>query len=266
MVVSTRPIPDAVLAVLSDAACDGTTVRLTRQLDRALYVEVNKVLEALGGTWQRRAKAHVFDVDAAARIEQAILSGSYAPLNALEFFRTPDTLAHRVVALAGLHPGQWVLEPSAGDGALVQAITRATDTDALVLHVCEVHDDRRAHLEAAGLEVVAADFLAFEGVCGIYGPRHYDRIVMNPPFSRAQDVQHVTHAWNLLARGGRLVAIMSAGVRFRQDARYANFRTQLEIVGGQIIDNPPDAFKASGSSVNTVTVVLDKPREGADGA
>jgi hypothetical protein len=31
------------------------------QLDRKLYVSVNKVLEAIGGKWNRREKAHLFD-------------------------------------------------------------------------------------------------------------------------------------------------------------------------------------------------------------
>ena len=40
---------------------------------------------------------------------------------------------------------------------------------------------------------------------------------MNPPFDRLQDVRHVTHAFSLLAPGGRLVAVMAEGVTYRED-------------------------------------------------
>ena len=36
---------------------------IVQQLDRNDYVKVNKALEALGGKWNRKAKAHLFDED-----------------------------------------------------------------------------------------------------------------------------------------------------------------------------------------------------------
>ena len=48
-----------------------------RQLDRDVYTAVNKVLNALGGKWNRKVKGHVFDYSPEAAIEEAILSGEY---------------------------------------------------------------------------------------------------------------------------------------------------------------------------------------------
>jgi hypothetical protein len=56
---------------------------------------------------------------------------------------------------------------------------------------------------------------------------------------------------------GRLVAIMSAGVSFRQDKRTTAFRKLVEERGGMIEPLPEDSFKESGTSVNTVLVVVD---------
>ena len=38
----------------------------------------------------------------------------------------------------------------------------------------------------------------------------FDRIVMNPPFSRDQDARHVNHAFSFLKPGGKLVAIVGS--------------------------------------------------------
>jgi hypothetical protein len=44
----------------------------------------------------------------------------------------------------------------------------------------------------------------------------YDRVVMNPPFDRERDIDHVMHALSFLKLDGFLIAIMSAGTEFRE--------------------------------------------------
>ena len=71
-------------------------------------------------------------------------------------------------------------------------------------------------LKASGLyaKVICADFLQQQP-----GPdRVYDRIIMNPPFDRELDVEHVSHALRFLSEDGLLVAIMSAGTEYRSSA------------------------------------------------
>jgi 16S rRNA G1207 methylase RsmC len=51
---------------------------------------------------------------------------------------------------------------------------------------------------------------------------------MNPPFSNGQDIDHVRHAFDLLADGGRLIAIMSEGTFYRSDKKAVNFRAWLD--------------------------------------
>lgn len=80
---------------------------------------------------------------------------------------------------------------------------------------------------------------------------------MNPPFANLQDVDHVTHAFNFLKPGGRLVAIMGEGAFFRQDRKAQEFRALLDVHG--ISEQlPAGSFEASGTNVNTRIVILDK--------
>ncbi len=80
---------------------------------------------------------------------------------------------------------------------------------------------------------------------------------MNPPFADGQDIQHVTHALHMLKPGGRLVAIMSAGVMHRQDRKTTAFRAMVEERGGVIEPLPVNTFKDSGTGTCTVLLTLD---------
>jgi type I restriction-modification system DNA methylase subunit len=80
---------------------------------------------------------------------------------------------------------------------------------------------------------------------------------MNPPFADQQDIRHVEHALRFLKPGGRLVAIMSAGVSFRQDRQATTFRELVEGCDGTIEPLPEGAFEASGTGVRAVLVTID---------
>lgn len=49
---------------------------------------------------------------------------------------------------------------------------------------------------------------------------------MNPPFLKRSDVKHVMHAIAMLAKRGRLQAILSAGVLFREDTLTKALRSE----------------------------------------
>lgn len=244
-------IDASVLEILSTGAVEGNVFKLTcGQLDRKQYEAVNKVLDILGGKWNRRAGGHVFELtDAAEAIDQAILTGEVGGKNPLEFFETPLGLARQMVDLAEMDDSMAILEPSAGNGAIIDAIPEAMWG---MVTAVELDARRWAYLENRyPCACINADFLAWEP------SRPFDCILMNPPFSKGQDVAHVARACSLLAPGGRLVAIMSSGITFRQERRYQEFRALLDKRASWIIPNPEGSFKQSGTGVNTVTVVID---------
>ena len=246
-----KTLSNAAIDVLSSSLeVTGSHVRIVRALDRKLYVEVNAALDALGGTWNRKAKAHVFDNDPSDAIADVLVDGGFHDKKRdLQQFFTPPGLAKEVVARADVK-GLLVLEPSAGEGALAYEALRqgaekvtCIEKDALLIR----------DLQKGGLDALEGDFLV-DGFFGVTWPR----IVMNPPFTRQQDIAHVTRAFGLLAPGGKLVAIMSAGVEFRSDRKTNAFRELVASVGGTIERLPEGSFESSGTSVRTVIVEMTK--------
>lgn len=240
-------INEDVLAILSDCTIqDNVLILNSGQLDRKIYVAVNKILEGMGGKWNRKAKGHIFTDDAEGRLEQVLLTGEIEPPKKYGYFPTPIEVAKTVVALANIKEGMMVLEPSAGRGALVDEIPDI----GVVIECIELLESNRDVLMDKDYDLVGNDFMK-------YDENKYDRIIMNPPFEKQQDIDHVTHAYELLKDSGRLVAIMSAGVTFRQNKKTVQFR-ELVNQHGHIEPLPEGTFKESGTMVNTVIVVLDK--------
>lgn len=91
----------------------------------------------------------------------------------------------------------------------------------------------------------------------------YDRIVMNPPFSKGRDIEHVQHAYELLRPGGRLVALMGEGAFFHKNQASERFREWLDSLGATSEKLPEGSFMDPALPVNTAAnarmVVIDKP-------
>jgi hypothetical protein len=245
MLTKTLRFDDDVVSVLAQArwSDDGLSVVLVGQLERSLYEKVNKALTALGGKWNRKAGAHIFPLDPREQVDGLLNDGTLQVARD-GFFETPRDLAERMIALAKIKPTMRVLEPSAGLGAIAKLLT------SYPLDVCEKNEQRAAHLMDCGFNVVARDFLT-------YSILSYDRIVQNPPFEEHQDVDHVLHAYHLLANGGRLVSVCSESPFFRDDKKSVDFRDWLDRVGYSE-KLPEGTFKSSGTSVNTRLVIADK--------
>lgn len=248
----TAIIPQPVLSVLSRCTTADSKLFLPPgQLDRKMYVDVNKVLEAAGGKWTRGAKAHVFAEPAAEILDNLILTGAYekSARDAFDYFPTPTAIVEILLRKADLTAGMRVLEPSAGRGA----IARPCRALGCLVECCEIAGENARALTDEGFAVVAKDFIEFEPSPGAL----YDRVLMNPPFSRRRDVKHVTQALRFLKPGGRLVAIMSAGVTFREDRLGVEFRSLLEERRGTLDRLPEGSFKESGTMVNACIVTME---------
>lgn len=240
-------VENEVLTVLSRAATQGNALTLVGQLDRRLYDRTNKVLEAAGGKWNRKAKAHLFDGNAADAIEQIILTGEITIPQDFGYFPTPEPIVARLIELAEIEPGMTVLEPSAGQGNIAKAVANITEVDCVEL----LQKNVEALLSGEfARDVIMSDFLAL-----VPSPT-YDRVVMNPPFARQDDIRHVTHALRFLKDGGRLVSVMAASILFRDNRLTADFRALIDERGGDIEECPEGAFRSSGTMVRTVIVTI----------
>ncbi|MGW3594954.1 methyltransferase [Streptomyces sp. NPDC005167] len=244
-------VPTDVIAVLGHAETNGSRLILTGTLDRKLYLDTAKVIEAAGGKWSRKERAHLFDGDAIDAVEQVILTGEIvSKKQQFGYFPTPALVVKRLIQFAKLEPGMEVLEPSAGRGAIAGPIA------ALGCHVDCIELQRENALAisdaAIGRDLSVADFLTIEPF------EAYDRVVMNPPFARQDDIRHVMHAHRFLKDGGLLVAVMSSGVTFRSTPLTREFQAMLPAEGGGLHSLPEGAFKESGTGVNTVIAVIPK--------
>ena len=249
-------VDSAVLNVLAAAQMDGSRLVLTGQLDRALYTQANKVLEAAGGKWDRKAKAHLFPVDAADAMEQIIQTGEVTLIRTIQqdygYFQTPSAVVKRLLDLADIDAGIRLLEPSAGKGAIAYACAEQGAT----VDCYELLDANFAALAGDMKlgQVTKADFLAVEAA------PTYDRVVMNPPFAKQTDIYHVLHALKFLTPDGLLVSVMSASVTFRDNKLTQDFRDLVRARGGDIEALPDGAFKDSGTMVRTVIVTVPAVR------
>ena len=230
------------------------------------WAKLKSVMEMLGARWKVR-KGFLFadDVDGAELVRVAIESGQVLDPKAAGFYPTPEELATRVVELADLQPNMRVLEPSAGKGNLAKAILTAAHVE---LHCVELLPENVKALRAGvrylpnPWHVVEGDFLTMTPEAfGFFTRFYFDRIVMNPPFAGRADIAHVRHALRFLRPGGRLVAIMSAGVEHRQDRLATEFRAHVTASGGTMERNPDGSFAESGTQVRTVTVVIHAAAE-----
>lgn len=218
------------------------------------WATLKKVMTTLGGTWKRgKPGGFLFpaDVDGAEVVRLAQTTGEIFDPKLVGFFPTPDALADPVVAMIDIPDGAVVLEPSAGNGALVRAILRAQPSAEVRCY--ELLKDNARQLDEEDVLVTRADFLTVAPV-----GRAFDAVVMNPPFADGADVAHVTHAFGFVKSGGALVAIMSAGVLYRQDRAHMAFRARVAELGGRFEENPEGAFKESGTMVRTVTLVVER--------
>jgi predicted RNA methylase len=261
-------IPAEVLAVLKKAVVvDDSGVKLVERLDKTIYQRTNKILELLGGKWNRSSQMHCFEGGQAGDLlEEAIANESVVDFKkTLQFFETPEDVARKMADIATLRPTERVLEPSAGLGAIARIAREIVGLENVVCY--EADPQRRLALIKAGFAVrghaeAGNDFCDFLSV----DPKRIvdiDVVLMNPPFARGQDIAHVLHAFQFLRPGGRLVAITSPGWTFRQERKYQEFR---EFVDQHMFHQealPAGTFKASGTNASAILLGLEPDKIGS---
>ena len=168
-----------------------------------------------------------------------------------DFYPTPATVVKMMVEAAQLKHGDEVLEPSAGEGAIVAGIMEAGITPDCV----EIDPDRADILRdiLPPGAVVNMDFLK------MHPEEEYSHMLMNPPFGSGAGVQHVFHALRFLKPGGRLVAVLGAGLTYREDGPTKELRNFIAQWNGSITSLPSGSFRTAGTDVDTVMVTLTKP-------
>lgn len=249
-------IQENILSILAECKIENNTLHLPQeQLDRKTYEAVNKCLVSIGGKWNRKAKGHIFDYDPTEAFENLLLTGETEDMKkTFQFFPTPRAVAEIVCDMAeleGLGAQHHILEPSCGKGDLADVIYERTGN----VFCIELNKDMGKYLDEKPYTYIVADFLNIEPG----QVKEFDRIVMNPPFSKQQDIDHIYRAFDLLKSGGILVSVVSPSPFFRTNTKSVDFREWLDRMGAEIVDVDAGAFKESGTLIATKIIKVRKP-------
>ncbi|WP_299835491.1 zincin-like metallopeptidase domain-containing protein [uncultured Tenacibaculum sp.] len=167
------------------------------------------------------------------------------------FFPTPEKLTKEILNNFKIYEDDTILEPSAGIGSIAEVIRNEYPKNELTL--IEKVDTLHEICVLKGFNCLNTNFINHS--------KKYDVIIMNPPFEKNQDIEHVMHAYSLLNDGGRLVAIMANN---KENSSIKKRKEFSEFVNnnGWMIKNEPGSFKSSfkPTGVNTITVYLEKTR------
>ena len=241
--------------VLKEAKIDGNYVKLPDvKLDRKLYMEVAKHLELIGGKWKGgKTQAFEFKTDPTSLLEKLTEGDKVNLKKEFQFFATPADLAKEMIYYAELYNGLTVLEPSAGQGAIINAIHALQPS--LTVDYCELMDVNRMILEKiSNVRFMCDDFLELPED----GNFQYDRIIANPPFNKNQDIDHIKKMYNHLKEGGILVTLCSKHYIQSKNKKETSFNNWLIKLDALINVIPSGTFKKSGTNVETILIVIKK--------
>lgn len=241
--------------ILKGCTVEGNIVKLPNILmERKLYQDVAKSLELIGGKWKGgKIAGFVFNTDPSDLLFE-IANGEKRNLKKeYQFFATPSELADRLVMLSEINGNHTVLEPSAGQGAIIEAINR-THPD-LSVDCYELMDINHIFLnKISTANLIGEDFLTSDK------GKKYDRIIANPPFSKNQDITHLKEMYERLNDNGILVCITSTHWYKCDNKTEIHFRNWLDSLDNEaeIREIEQGAFKESGTKVGGFIVKIKK--------
>jgi hypothetical protein len=152
-----------------------------------------------------------------------------------DFYPTPGEIVARMLQLANVQPHHRCLDPEGGAGDLCVALR---DLGVENIDCFELNAGLAEALTLLDFVPLGRDFLTAT-------PRPiYDRILMNPPFGEDAHIQHVRHAYDWLAPGGELIAVLPLEHPSRIKKR-RQFSEWLDSLGADRYPNPPKSFTKS---------------------
>lgn len=239
--------------ILQACTVDGNVVKLPPgQLERSLYMEVAKALELIGGKWKgNKVMGFVFKEDPTDLLAQ-IANGEKRNLKKeFQFFATPYEVAKDLVREADIQPDDIVLEPSAGQGAIIKAIHDLHPGH--MVNYFELMDINRTILsDIPNTRYAGSDFLECTD-------QQWDKIIANPPFAKNQDIEHIRKMWEVLKPGGKIVTIASKHWNYSNNKKEKAFREWLyNDVEANVNGIEAGAFAESGTKIETVMIEINK--------
>ncbi len=163
-----------------------------------------------------------------------------------DFFPTPEVIINYVHSQANLKESDTILEPSAGTGSLIKGLINK-------ITCVEINNVLAGILKGLGHDVHNKPFEDFES------DTQFDKIIMNPPFSRRLDAKHIVKAFGNLKEGGILVAVHSMAINTASDKHSKAFQELYSNYGVTKKDFTGNEFAKSGKGTmidTTVTTII----------
>lgn len=266
--------------ILRDGKIEDNRFYLQWQLDRKQYVNINKVLETIWLKWNRKQKAHIVELLTEEDLQDAIIDICETwevetiqdTIKKFQFYPTPKELAQKLVELAEVQKDDFVLEPSAWLWNIVDEILPKIKDWAKYNNIVLIEKDIEKVKELKEKYNCYEWMKDWNDWLWTYSSEHkmniylcdflnnwvntncFSKIIMNPPFSKSQDVKHILKAYTHLEKWWRLVSIASSSIETRQGKLYEQFRN----LDPQFIKIKENSFKESWTMVNTVIVIINK--------
>jgi 16S rRNA A1518/A1519 N6-dimethyltransferase RsmA/KsgA/DIM1 with predicted DNA glycosylase/AP lyase activity len=173
-----------------------------------------------------------------------------------QFFPTPEAVVWKMRgAIKNRQDIRRVLDPSAGNGALLASFVDNQSWPRQKVYAIEIDQDLRYVLGEKKITVIGSDFLTYTE------PTKFDLIMMNPPF--AAGAEHFLKAWELVDDGGQIICLLN---KQTLDDSFSKSRqlihTIIEQFGGTVTDLG-QCFKSAErpTSVYVVMVSICRPKK-----
>lgn len=222
------------------------------QLDRKQYLDIKKELTSLGGSWKGgKINAFVFNFDPQLLLDKLLNSNKTNIKKTIQFFPTPSHIVDLMLEQIELADDFSILEPSAGQGAIISEIIKQVPN--AIIDYCEIEPINVEILKNKfnNINMVGDDFLKLDNT------KLYDRIIANPPFAKSQDIIHIRKMFDLLNKNGVLVSVCSTSwFKYKTDKKSTEFKKWLETQDHEIINISSGEFKESGTMIETMILKI----------
>lgn len=241
------PYPLNILALLKP---DGNRMEIlqTFRFKKKEFNDLKKEIVKAGGKYEKNG--YNFKEDAVI-VYDRIINGDYNIKKKFQFFATTPRIASMIVKLAEITEKDKLLEPQAGQGAIIKACNGVCN---IKVDAIELMDLNRTILLESELNfnLIGKDFLKMD----LKGT--YSKIVANPPFTKNQDIIHIYKMFEALNSNGRLVTLASKHWKQSSGKKEIEFKKWLNSKNAKIIDIEAGEFKKSGTNIATCILIINK--------
>lgn len=243
-------------------------IKINATLSRDDYNKIKRQLSFIG-EWSRKHQGILCETDPVPLLD-LLKSGKVDIKQETNYFPTPSIICDLMKLDSGIRydesPSLRILEPSAGRGAIISELMETIDIARLDITAIEFNAINHSILRSKfpSINAIHGDFLT-------YTDSGWDYIFMNPPFNISTDdgtkydIDHIRHAYDLLGKRGRLVALSSQKWINDKSKRFESFRQWLNDLANtgkatwySRVRDYGDEYRFTDTNVDVSLFILDK--------